>query len=173
MVLDITSLINGKVSKLDFEYLIDTKGADTDLLPPSDVSFTAPVRVKGTVTDKAGYMALSLTAEIDYTSRCARCLEDIFGTFTLNFNRTVATKGTLQDEDNDEYVIVNNGFLDIDRELVDDLLLEFPAKLLCKEECKGLCSKCGQDLNFDSCDCPKKKEIDPRLAIFQKLLENE
>ena len=79
----------------------------------------------------------------------------------------------LQDEDNDEYVIVNNGFLDIDRELVDDLLLEFPAKLLCKEECKGLCLKCGKNLNFGECDCPKKKEIDPRLAILQKLLENE
>ena len=173
MILDITSLINGKTSRVDFEYLIDTKDEENNLIPPDDVSFTAPVRVKGTVTDNAGYMALSLTAEIDYTSRCARCLEDIFGTFTLNFNRTVATKGTLQDEDNDEYVIVNNGFLDIDRELVDDLLLEFPAKLLCKEECKGLCPKCGKNLNFGECDCPKKKEIDPRLAILQKLLEND
>ena len=85
----------------------------------------------------------------------------------------MATKGTLQDEDNDEYVIVKNGFLDIDRELVEDLLLEFPPKLLCKEECKGLCSKCGKNLNFEACDCPKKKEIDPRLAILQKLLEND
>jgi uncharacterized protein len=173
MVLDITSLINGKTSKIDFEYKIDLHGENTDILPPSDVSFTAPVRVNGFVTDNAGYMALSLTAEIDYISRCARCLEDISGTFTLNFSRKVATKGTLQDEDNDEYVIVKNGFLDIDRELVDDLLLEFPAKLLCKEECKGLCSKCGKNLNFGECDCPKKKEIDPRLAILQKLLEND
>ena len=173
MILDITSLINGKSSRVDFEYLIDTKDEKNNLIPPDDVSFTAPVRVKGSVTDNAGYMTLSLTAEIDYTSRCARCLEDIFGTFILNFNRTVATKGTLQHEDNDEYVIVKNGFLDIDRELVEDLLLEFPPKLLCKEECKGLCSKCGKNLNFEACDCPKKKEIDPRLAILQKLLEND
>ena len=173
MVLDLTSLINGKSSKIDFEYEIDTKGEDTDLLPPSDVSFTAPVRVKGTVTDNAGYMALTLTAEMDYASRCARCLEDIFGTFILEFNRTVATSGTLQNEANDEYVIVKNGLLDIDRELVEDLMLEFPAKLLCKEECAGLCPKCGKNLNFGECDCPKKKEIDPRLAILQKLLEND
>ena len=103
MVLDITSLINGKASKIDFQYEIDAQGEDTDILPPDDVSFTAPVRVNGYVTDNAGYMALSLTAEIDYISRCARCLEDISGTFTLKFNRTVATKGTLQDEDNDDY----------------------------------------------------------------------
>ncbi len=172
MVLDITSLINGKKSRIDFEYTIE--GSDENpVLPPDDVSFTAPVRVKGYITDNAGYMALLATAEIDYSSRCARCLEDISGTFILEFNRTVATKGTLQNEDDDSYVIVKNGLLDIDRELVEDLLLEFPVKLLCKEECKGLCSKCGKNLNFGECDCPKKKEIDPRLAIFQKLLENE
>ena len=74
---------------------------------------------------------------------------------------------------NDDYVIVKNGLLDIDRELVDDLMLEFPSKLLCKEECAGLCSKCGKSLNFGTCDCPKKKEIDSRFAILQKLLEND
>ena len=42
-----------------------------------------------------------------------------------------------------------------------------------EEECAGLCPKCGKNLNFGPCDCPKKKEIDPRLAILQKLLEND
>ena len=172
MVLDITSLISGKTSKIDFDYTIESSD-ENPVLPPDDVSFTAPVRVFGCVTDNAGYMSLCAKAEIDYSSHCARCLEDISGTFILEFNRTVATKGTLQNEDNDEYVVVKNGLLDIDRELVEDLLLEFPVKLLCKEECEGLCPKCGKNLNFGGCDCPKKKEIDPRLAIFQKLLENE
>ena len=172
MVLDITSLINGKKSRIDFEYqIVDSE--ENPVLPPDDVSFTAPVRVYGYVTDNAGYMALSAKAEIDYSSRCARCLEDISGTFILEFNRTVATSGTLQNEANDEYVIVKNGILDIDRELVEDLMLEFPAKLLCKEECAGICPKCGKSLNFGECGCPKKKEIDPRLAILQKLLEND
>ncbi|MBP3495700.1 MAG: DUF177 domain-containing protein [Clostridia bacterium] len=173
MVLDLTSLINGRNSKIDFEYTIDTGTEQNDILPPEDVSFTAPVMVKGVVTNNAGYMALALTAKIDYQSHCARCLEDISGTFILEFNRTVAVSGTLQNQDNDEYVIVKNGFLDIDREIVEYLMLEFPTKLLCKEECAGLCSKCGKNLNFGACDCPKKKEIDPRLAILQKLLEND
>lgn len=173
MVIDLSSLLSGKVSKLDFEYEITGTDDDNALLPPDDVSFTAPVRVKGQITDNAGYMFLNAKAEIDYTSRCARCLEDIFGTFILEFNRAVATSGTLQDETKDEYVIVENGLLDIDRELVEDLMLEFPTKLLCKEECAGLCPKCGANLNFGECDCPKKKEIDSRLAILQKLLEKK
>ena len=176
MVLDLSSLLSGKSQRLDFEYEIAQNNAQNEddvVLPPDDVSFTAPVRVRGYITDNAGYMTLCATAEIDYTSRCARCLDGISGTFTLTFNRTVAAFGTLQDETNDEYVIVKNGKLDIDRELVEDLMLEFPSKLLCKEECAGLCPKCGANLNFGGCDCPKKKEIDPRLAILQKLLEND
>ena len=173
MVLDLSELLSGKTSRITFEYEIIQEDDDTAILPPDDVSFTAPVRVKGQITDNAGYMFLKATAEIDYKSRCARCLEDIFGTFILEFNRTVAASGTLQDETRDEYVIVKNGRLDIDRELVEDLMLEFPSKLLCKEECAGLCPKCGKSLNFGECGCPKKKEIDPRLAILQKLLEND
>ena len=173
MVLDLTSLLSGKVNTLDFEYNIDTEGEDSILIPPDDVSFAPPVRVQGKVTNNAGYMSLSVVAELDYSTHCARCLENISGKFILNFNRTVANSGTLQDEDNDSYVIVKNGKLDIDRELVEDLLLEFPTRFLCEEECAGLCPKCGKNLNFGPCDCPKKKEIDPRLAILQKLLEND
>ena len=172
MVLDITSLISGKVKRIDFDYQIEAS-EENCIIPPDDVSFTAPVRVKGYITDNAGYMALCARCEIDYQSRCARCLEDVFGTFVLEFNRTVAISGTLQNDQSDEYVVVKNGLLDIDHEMVEDLMLEFPSRLLCKEECAGLCSKCGKNLNFGQCDCPKKKEIDPRLAILQKLLEND
>ena len=173
MILDLTSIISGKVNTLDFEYDILDNEEEKVLIPPDDVSFAPPVHVKGTVVNTAGYMTLELTAELNYSSHCARCLEDISGKFILTFNRTVANSGTLQDEDNDAYVIVKSGKLDIDRELVEELLLEFPSRLLCKEECAGLCPKCGKNLNLGPCDCPKKKEIDPRLAILQKLLEND
>ena len=118
-------------------------------------------------------MNLNAEATIAYASSCARCLEDISGTFILKFNRIVANSGTLQNEQSDGFIVAKNGLLDIDRELVEDLLLEFPSRLLCKEECAGLCPNCAKNLNFGPCDCPKKKEIDPRLAILQKLLEND
>ena len=168
MVLDITSLINGKLSKIDFEYTIENSD-DNPILPPDDVEFTAPINVSGCVTDNAGYMVLKASCSIDYASHCARCLDTVTGTFTLDFTRTVAIKGTLQNEDDDSYIIVNNGLIDIDRELVEDLLLEFPYTLLCDDDCKGICSKCGTNLNEKQCDCHTKKEIDPRLADLLKL----
>ena len=173
MIIDLKPLLSGKTSRLDFSYEIGFDNEDNPIIPPKDVSFAPPVVVNGFVTDNAGYMTLSATAEINYSTHCARCLGDLSGKFVLTFNRTVVTQGTLQNENNDEFVVVKNGSLDIDRALVEDLLLEFPSRFLCKEECAGLCPKCAKNLNFGPCDCPKKKEIDPRLAILQKLLEND
>ena len=173
MIIDLKPLLSGQLSRIDFDYIIEIDNEDCPVLPPDDVSFTAPVSVKGFITDNAGYMSLNAEAEIEYSSRCARCLEDISGKFVLKFNRIVANSGTLQNEQSDGFIVAKNGLLDIDRELVEDLLLEFPSSLLCKEECAGLCPNCAKNLNFGPCDCPKKKEIDPRLAILQKLLEND
>ena len=173
MKLDLRPLLAGdRLLEFDYELAPDIDSEDTASFLYG-VSFPSPMKVVGDITNTAGYMRMHISATIDYSAKCARCLKDISGKFILNFNRTVANSGTLQDEDNDDYVIMKNGKLDIDRELVEEMLLEFPSKFLCEEECAGLCPKCGKNLNFGPCDCPKKKEIDPRLAILQKLLENE
>ena len=54
---------------------------------------------------------------------------------------------------------------------VDCVVLDLDERLLCREDCKGLCDKCGADLNEGPCSC--KAEIDPRLAVLGQLLEND
>jgi uncharacterized protein len=154
MALNITSLINGRLDRIDFEYTIESS-EENAIIPPNDVSFTAPITVNGYVDGSQGFIELKVNASIDYKGSCARCLGDVFGKFVLEFNRTVVPFGTLQNELNDDYVIVKGGALDIDRLIVEELLLEFPSRLLCKEECAGFCSICGANLNFEQCDCPK------------------
>ena len=73
-------------------------------------------------------------------------------------------------EDTDDYIEIVDGMLDIETVSAEQLMMEFPVKELCSDDCRGLCSKCGKDLNTGECGC-EKKEIDPRLAILQKLLE--
>ena len=60
--------------------------------------------------------------------------------------------------------------LEIEDLLRDDIFLEFPAKLLCKKDCKGLCQRCGKNLNDGECGCDKD-EPDPRLAVLKALLQ--
>ena len=119
-------------------------------------------------------MHLCAKAHLAYEAECDRCLDAVDGEFVLDFERVVADEGTLteeQIEDNvDEYVIVENGRLDIDEQLAEALLLDFPRKILCNDDCPGLCHKCGKSLKYGKCNCPDK-EIDPRLAILATLLE--
>ena len=118
-------------------------------------------------------MRMALSGSIPYTVPCARCLEEVEGTFSFRFEKTVAPANLLtniREEDADDYVIVRDGFLDVDEELSEMLEMDFPSKILCREDCHGLCPKCGANRNHGSCSCPEK-EVDPRLAPLAKLLE--
>jgi uncharacterized protein len=54
--------------------------------------------------------------------------------------------------------------IDLDQIVREQVLLALPVTVLCREDCKGLCTTCGQDLNEKDCGHSEKKEIDVRLA---------
>ena len=69
---------------------------------------------------------------------------------------------SLNDEENDDYILVEDMRLDIEELTSEDSYLALPGKILCKDDCKGVCMTCGADLNDGPCGC--EKEIDPRWA---------
>ncbi len=173
MKLDLRRLIAGEYPSMPIEFSLEPDfDANDGKSRLYGVHFNGPMSVEGKITNDAGYMRMTLLLSIDYTAPCARCLEDVVGTYSYTFEKTVALASVIenQSEDNlDEYVIVKDGFVDIDEQLLELLELTFPSKCLCSEDCKGLCSKCGKNLNEGPCDCTDK-EIDPRLAPLQKIL---
>ena len=169
MILEVGPLLRGEKNRITFEYKLEP-------IPMDRVRFQDDAHVEGEITDSAGYMQLKAQAHLAYETECDRCLDTVEGEFVLDFERVVADEGTLteeQIEDNvDEYVIVENGKLDIDGQLAEALLLDFPRKILCSEDCPGLCFKCGKNLKYGKCNCTTK-EVDPRLAVLATLLENK
>ena len=169
MVLDISPLLRGEVNRIDFDYMLAPETLD-------GVTFESDAHVTGQITDNAGYMRLCLKAELTYHGECARCLAPVDGVFSLDFERTVTTEGVISkealDDDVDEYVVINGSELDVDEPLCEELVLAFPKKLLCSEDCLGLCPKCGKPKRDGDCGCPTK-EIDPRLAILATLFDKE
>ncbi|MBQ1604529.1 MAG: DUF177 domain-containing protein, partial [Lachnospiraceae bacterium] len=73
------------------------------------------------------------------------------------------------DEDGDDD-FVNENQLDVDRLIFDEILVNWPAKVLCKDDCKGICLVCGQNLNIQDCGC-NRQVIDPRMAAFQDVFD--
>lgn len=174
MNLDLRPLLRGEVDHIDIDYALTPD-------PIEDITFDSDAHVTGRITDNAGYMRLTLSAEVGYKGVCARCLDPVSGNFTMNFERTVCEEDTLSDENakgddedvySDGYAIVRDGMLDIDEELREELLLDFPSRLLCSEDCPGLCPKCGKPRRLGDCGC-SMKEIDPRLAVLKTLLQKD
>ena len=168
MTFDVKPLLRGEVNciKLDYTLPVELEG----------VRFEEDARVVGEITDRAGYMRLALKLTVPYVAECARCLDEVRGFFEEDFERTVVTKGSVSDqeldENIDEYAVLNeNGELNVDEEVGETIILTFPKKLVCSEDCQGLCPKCGKRKKDGDCGCVTK-EIDPRLAILQKLLDN-
>ena len=173
MKLDLRPLLAGdRLLTFDYELSLDIDPEDTSSFLYG-VSFPSPMKVKGDITNTAGYMRMHLDMSVNYTAECARCLAPVCGEFSLSLEKTVAPRNLLSDLDEDkldDYAIIENGFLDMDEQLRAQLEMEFPVRFLCHDDCKGLCQRCGKNLNEGKCDCVEK-EIDPRMAPLQKLLE--
>ena len=173
MKLDLRALLAGECRTLPFRFYLDPPDVSQDQRSSLwGVRFPSPMEVDGSIINTAGYMRMSLNLSLDYTAPCARCLGDVSGTFTFDLEKTVAPASQLEglDEDKKEdFAIVEDGFLDMDEQLLELLEMEFPSRFLCREDCLGLCPRCGSDLNSGSCSC-KGKEIDPRLAPLADVL---
>lgn len=146
------------------EYSLDLTGLELDGVKP----FCAPVTGQISLKGYAG--SVLLDAHLKYTTEmpCDRCGEMSKKQWEIDFSHTLVT-ALSDEEDNDEYIVVPDGRLDLDELLREDILLELPTKYLCSEDCKGLCTKCGKNLNEGDCGCDRR-EIDPRLEILKSLL---
>lgn len=167
MVLDMGPMLRGETSHIHIDYSLTP-----DL--PDGAEFDSDAHVLGDITDEGGYMHLTLTVTVPYRAVCARCLEPVSETLAVQLERTVAAEGTLTEaqleENVDEYAVISHGTLDLDEEIREEILLSFPMRFLCREDCPGLCPKCGKPLRLGDCGCPKT-EPDPRLAVLKRLFD--
>lgn len=173
MKLDLRSLLAGEIRTQAVEFSLMPSGAGDDPQSPLyGVRFPAPVAVSGEIVNNAGYIRLTLTLSADYVAPCARCLTDVPGRFTLTVERTVVTPAEAADMDEreDDFVVTEDGCLDADELLAELFELNFPYKILCREDCRGLCPQCGADRNTSPCTCDGRVP-DPRLASLGSLLE--
>lgn len=103
---------------------------------------------------------------------CSRCLEPVNHRFELEIDDELDMKKSEEErvEDLDEQPYVSGYNLDVDQLLCNELLLNLPMKVLCKEDCKGICNRCGVNLNHETCSC-EQSSPDPRMAVIQDLFK--
>jgi uncharacterized protein len=100
---------------------------------------------------------------------CDRCLEDVTEHIQVSINRQIPIEqGHLVLDEDEDVTFLEESELDVDRLIYDEILVNWPTKVLCKDDCKGLCPVCGQNLNRQDCGCDRQV-LDPRMAKFQDI----
>lgn len=131
-----------------------------------------PVRVK---VEHIRGKELLITAEtrLSVIIPCDRCLEDVKREFELNCVKhvDVGLSDAELTEELDESNFIDGYHLDVDKLLFHEILSSWPTKVLCREDCKGLCNVCGQNLNTGSCNC-EDTGLDPRMSVVRDLFKN-
>ena len=89
----------------------------------------------------------------------------------LNVDDVIEFNKTESDEEQEEKDYIDGYNLDVDRLIFGELLVSIPGKILCREDCKGLCPVCGTNLNVAECGCDRDV-LDPRMSVFKDILNN-
>ncbi len=136
-----------------------------------------PLEVDGTLHKQLERVIANgkITGEIEI--ECARCLS--LQSFPLNveFEEVFVTEENFTNRedvhlhgDELEFSVFDGNNIDVKEIVREEILLNLPSHFVCKEDCKGLCQKCGANKNLNPCSC-EGKEIDPRWSELKKLID--
>lgn len=159
---DITSLKDqkrkfaGSLDLVDFEYL--GNAFTIQHIEPFEVCLSM------IGSDK---LNISFDSVIDILGECNRCLSDVDFKVSISCDETLAIADgqVVTDTDLGPYSFVDGEDIDIDELILSEILVNFPAKILCQDDCKGLCPVCGKNRNLVDCGCDDTV-LDPRMAQF-------
>lgn len=120
-----------------------------------------------------GKLVICGKGEITAVIPCDRCLSDVEEKIFLDFRKKISTdpEEAESSDELDETNYIDGCDLDAEKLVCNELLIGWPTKILCSEDCKGICSVCGQNLNKGSCNC-EDTGLDPRMSVIRDVFKN-
>ena len=165
MLLGLSKIIDCPGQSIPFSVSVDL----SDLCYGVSDPVSEPVLAQGTVRNTAGVLMMEGQVRTTIHGICDRCAGSFDREVTFPIDVVLVTE-LANEENEDEWVFPLEGdSADLDDIVRTVFVLNLDSKLLCKEDCKGLCPKCGKNLNDGPCNC--QKELDPRFAALKQLLE--
>ena len=163
---------------LDLKPIMATPGDTISFLESFDLSdlrygisypVTEAVVAEGTVRNTAGVLVMKGTVRTRIHGICDRCAGAFERDVSFPIEAVLVTElSSEEDEDENIFPLVGDS-ADLEEIVRTVFVLNLDSKLLCREDCKGICPRCGKNLNLGPCGC--RKEPDPRLAALAQLLE--
>lgn len=172
MKLNIDSLTNKERESVDFDFC---ENVESIRYYGVDYNLISPLHLTGRISRDGRNFLLKAKVNFDYKGACSRCLKDLEVPVAYEIDAYLMKEKYDEDSYEDVDIFPLEG-TEVDLlELVDSTLTyNMPQKVLCSEDCKGICSGCGVDLNTHDCVCEDSMgddDIDPRFAKLKELLK--
>lgn len=170
MVISLSEIMNLPRGDNEFTYkyepnVIKISGKEYEITKKDDILIT--------VTNKGNKkLCIKVKGFFEILVPCDRCLilqkVNIPIDFAGDADMNLTNAERALELDDTEYI---SGYdLDVDRLIYEEILLGFPMKVLCSEDCKGLCKICGHNLNSGECGCDRI-EPDPRMSVIRDIFK--
>jgi uncharacterized protein len=178
MIINVARIRKDFGSSEEFNLDVEIKSLDVS---GEAVEFTRPVDVQVRATNLGTAILLQGRIQTEVKLTCSRCLESFHLGVDTEFAEEMVHVSDVpayiadhpESEEEENYSVYSADELELTPRIIEHLVLALPMKPLCFEECKGLCPKCGRNLNLDGqCNCDLR-QVDPRLAGLAKLLSKE
>lgn len=167
MLLRLSKIMDAPNSVVPFETAIDLR----DMQFGNNRPVSEPVTAKGTVKNTAGVLLLEAELKTVLHGVCDRCAAPFEREAIFSVHAVLTAELQNEDEADEWTFLLEDDTADLDEILTTAFVLNMDSKLLCKPSCKGLCFRCGKNLNDGDCDC--RPEADPRLAVLGQLLKDK
>lgn len=166
MIIDLSEIIRDVDVKIRLDHDIDFE--PVEFLGES-FTFEKPLHIKGSICNNS--KSLELKAKVFGTmgANCARCREPL--TVEVRFDIDEVIMQNADGLDDEDVIVIEGESIDIKEIVLYNFLMNVSGKYLCSDDCKGLCPKCGVNLNLESCTCDDD-EIDPRWAKLAEIMKN-
>ncbi len=164
MLLGLSQIMDSPGASVSFSVSVDL----SDLLYGTSYPVSELVTASGTVRNTAGVLVMKGELSTCIHGVCDRCASEFARDVHIPMN-VVLVRELASEENEDEWVFpLVDDSADMEEIVRTVFVLNMDSKLLCKEDCQGLCCRCGHNLNNGPCSC--EKELDPRFAALRQLL---
>jgi len=165
MLLGLSAIIDCPGASLPFSTSVDL----SDLQYGQCYPVSEPVLISGTVRNTAGVLVMTGNISTTIHGICDRCATAFDQEISIPVDVVLVTELSNEESEDESVFPLEGDSTDLEEIVRTIFVLNLDSKLLCKSDCKGLCCRCGKNLNIESCIC--EKELDPRFAALKQLLE--
>ena len=167
MIIDILKVVKSINKEVSEEVSIELTSFESKL---GDFPILQKSPVVLTITNQEN-KTLFIRGSVDVTLSipCGRCLEEVPTQICFDIDKKLDIQdNVLVDDEMEENDYLIGFELDVDKLVYAEILVNWPMKVLCKEDCEGICNVCGANLNKGDCGC-QRTELDPRMAAIQDI----